>query len=229
MFSILSQRDYTWLNQDDYVNAASIIKFQCNKCGHIAHANISNILSGRACRGCSPYKKKTTLDFAQIVANTDDTDDGYELLSEYKTCKDKVTLKHRLCGRIFEMTPDGFVGGSRCPHCATSHGELEIKHYLDDKGIAYVQQYRFGDCRNIKPLPFDFYLPELNVCIEYNGQQHYCSVNYFGGEDGYARRKKNDEIKRRYCKENGISLIIIPYWEFTQIGGVINDLATEAR
>lgn len=226
MLSILSQHDYTWLNQDDYANAASIIKFQCNKCGHIAHTNISNILSGRACRGCSPYKKKTTLDFAQIAANTDD---GYELLSEYKTCKDKVTLKHRLCGRIFEMTPDGFIGGSRCPHCATSHGELEIKHCLDDKGIVYVQQYRFDDCRNIRPLPFDFYLPELNVCIEYNGQQHYRSINYFGGEDGYAYRKKNDEIKRRYCEENGISLVIIPYWDFTQIGGVINDLATEAR
>lgn len=224
--AILDSNSYTWLNQNDYVNAASIIEFRCNKCGNIAHANISSLLSGRLCRGCSPYKKKSTAEFAGIVSVTDD---GYELLSEYKTCKDKVMLRHRSCGCIFEMTPDSFVGGSRCPHCMTSHGELEIKRHLDRNGITYLQQYRFNDCRNTKPLPFDFYLPDLNICIEYNGQQHYRPVGYFGGNDGYAYRTKNDEIKRSFCEKNGISLVIIPYWEFTQIGGVIDDLAAKTR
>lgn len=226
VLSILKSNGYTWLNQEEYINASSMIEFQCDKCGHIARSNFSHIHSGRMCRGCSQYKKKTTSEFAEIVSKVDE---GYDLLSEYKTCKDKVMLRHKLCGHVFEMTPDGFIGGSRCPHCMASHGELEIKRHLDNRGVSYIQQYRFDDCRNIKPLPFDFYLPELSTCIEYNGQQHYRSVEYFGGDDGYEYRRRNDEIKRSYCDENGISLVVIPYWEFGKIGGVIDGLMSKTR
>lgn len=224
--SILKSYHYDWLNRDDYVNAGSIIEHRCLNCGHIARSNITNILNGRMCRGCSPYKKKTSEEFSAIVSVVDD---GYELLSEYKNCKEKVTLKHKACGHVFDMTPDSFIGGSRCPHCMSSHGEMEIKRCLDNAGISYIQQYRFDGCRNIKPLPFDFFLPELNACIEYNGQQHYYPVDYFGGDDGYEYRQRNDEIKRSYCIDNGISLVIIPYWEFESIGGVIDALVPKAR
>lgn len=111
----------------------------------------------------------------------------------------------------------------------TSHGELEIRRHLDSKGVHYIQQYKFSNCRNIKPLPFDFYIPELSTCIEYNGQQHYLPVDYFGGNNGYMARKKNDEIKRSFCDENGISLVIIPYWEFTEIGGVIDGIISKTK
>lgn len=226
ILTALNQKGYAWLNMQEYINAASILEVRCDKCGCVTHFNVSNAFSNRGCRGCGPYRKKTTADFAQIAL---DTDDGYELISEYKTCKDKVTLKHNVCGHTFDMTPDSFTSGSRCPHCMTSHGELEIRQHLDSKGVHYIQQYKFSNCRNIKPLPFDFYIPELNTCIEYNGQQHYLPVDYFGGNSGYMARKKNDEIKRSFCDENGISLVIIPYWEFTEIGGVIDGIISKAK
>ena len=60
-------------------------------------------------------------------------------------------------------------------------------------------------------LPFDFYLPDYNTCIEYQGEQHYRAIDYFGGEDEFLIRKKHDEIKSEYCKQHKINLIIIPY------------------
>lgn len=223
---ILEEKGYEWLNATSYINASSIIEYRCDNCGRVVHANISNIISGRECRCRSQYKKKTTNEFSEIVSSTDD---GYKLLSEYVTCKDKVLMRHNACGHIFSMTPDSFIGGSRCPHCMTSHGEVEIKRALDKAGIKYFQQYKFNDCRNKRPLPFDFYIPDANTCIEYNGQQHYTPVDYYGGASGFEYRKANDEIKRRYCLDNGISLIIIPYWEFKNIGGVIDGLITKTR
>ena len=63
----------------------------------------------------------------------------------------------------------------------------------------------------IVKLRFDFFLPEYNTLIEYQGEQHYRSVPLFGGDEGYKRRQENDRIKRDYCKSNNIKLIEIPY------------------
>ena len=60
-------------------------------------------------------------------------------------------------------------------------------------------------------LPFDFYLPDYNLCIEYDGKQHYEPVNLFGGMDGFIKRQKNDNIKNQYCLLHDIGLVRIPY------------------
>ena len=62
-------------------------------------------------------------------------------------------------------------------------------------------------------LRFDFFLPEFNICIEYNGKQHYEPIDYFGGEKTFKYTLKNDKIKIDYCKKNNILLHIIRYDE----------------
>ena len=71
-------------------------------------------------------------------------------------------------------------------------------------------------------MPFDFYLPDYNTCIEYDGELHYKAVDYFGGDDALGNTKCRDEIKTQYCKENNIKLIRIPYWEFDNIEEILN-------
>lgn len=51
----------------------------------------------------------------------------------------------------------------------------------------------------------------MNICIEYDGEQHFHSVEFFGGNDRFLKVKKNDEIKNSYCKQNGIRLIRVRY------------------
>ena len=62
-------------------------------------------------------------------------------------------------------------------------------------------------------LPFDFYLPKYNSCIEFDGIQHYEPVEHFGGQESYDYTVKHDKIKNEYCKNNGILLLRIPYYK----------------
>lgn len=113
----------------------------------------------------------------------------------------------------FQQLPANHLLGQGCPKCSSSSGETLISSYLTEMGILFEAEKRFDDCKNKKPLPFDFYIESMNVCIEYDGEQHFRVVEYFGGERGYEKRKINDSIKSEYCRNNNITLIRIRYDE----------------
>ena len=56
-------------------------------------------------------------------------------------------------------------------------------------------------------LSFDFYVPQYNTCIEYQGVQHYKPVERFGGEEQFAIQQEHDELKRKYAKNNNFDLL----------------------
>lgn len=113
----------------------------------------------------------------------------------------------------FEQTPAAHLYGQGCPYCRESKGNRLIRQFLTENNIKFEQEKRFDDCRNKKLLPFDFYLPEYNVCIEYDGEQHSTVVEVWGGEEGLKYRQHNDSIKTRYCYDKNIRLIRIQYNE----------------
>lgn len=76
-----------------------------------------------------------------------------------------------------------------------------------------IPQYTFDGCRNKKQLPFDFFLPDLNTVIEYQGKQHFEPIKYFGGDVQFEKRTINDNIKRNFCQDNNIPLLEIKYDE----------------
>ena len=117
------------------------------------------------------------------------------------------------CGRETFVTVNDLKSGNTtsCGCQKFSHGELYIMSLLEDYNIGYIPQYTFDDCKNKLKLPFDFYLPDYNLCIEYDGKQHYEPVNLFGGMDGFIKRQKNDNIKNQYCLLHDIGLVRIPY------------------
>ena len=104
-----------------------------------------------------------------------------------------------------------------CPYCTESDGERITTEFLKNNNILYKIQYKFDGCRNINPLPFDFYLPDYNVCIEYQGEQHYSEKEYnrlcrnSNRNGGFLGLLKRDQIKKDYCKNNRISLLEIKY------------------
>ncbi len=108
-----------------------------------------------------------------------------------------------------------------CKKCSISKGELLISNFLDNENIKYNQEYCFNNCKNKKQLPFDFYIKELNTCIEFDGEQHFNSVEYFGGEKKLKYIQRNDEIKNTFCKNNDIKLIRIPYTEIRNIDKIL--------
>jgi very-short-patch-repair endonuclease len=89
-----------------------------------------------------------------------------------------------------------------------SKGENKISKILDEKNVKFIREKRFKDCRDKLPLPFDFYLPEYNTCIEYDGTQHYYEIKHWN-DLNYV--KKHDKMKNDYCEEQEINLLRIKY------------------
>ena len=85
--------------------------------------------------------------------------------------------------------------------------------FLNYRNIIFTTEKRFKECKNKKTLPFDIYIENLNLCIEYDGRQHFESIEHWGGIKSLQKTKENDKIKNEYCKKRGINLIRIKYNE----------------
>lgn len=210
-----------------YINNRTKIEMKHNVCGYVYNVKPNVFLSGCRCPWCFGSVKKTTEQFKEDVYDL--VEGEYEVLGEYKNSKDKILMRHSTDECIYEykVTPNDFLRGRRCPQCKESKGEKDIKIYLDTKKINFSPQYRFDDCRNKYPLPFDFAVfnedKTLNCLIEYDGQQHYKSFIFFGGMEKLKQTQKHDQIKTQYCKDNNIKLIRIPYWDFDNIETILNE------
>lgn len=140
----------------------------------------------------------------------------------YINCNAKVNITCNKCHKQFLQTPTGHLSGKGCPYCQQSKGELVIEEYLREKNIPYIMQYRYKDCKDKYTLPFDFYLPNYNVCIEFQGAQHYKEgIKFFvlkyknlkKAEEKFRLQKKHDRIKKKYCKNNNINFLEIKHDE----------------
>jgi hypothetical protein len=130
----------------------------------------------------------------------------------------------------FKQTAHSHSSGSGCPSCKESGGERKVRLFLNKHKINYNPQHTFDECVNVMKLPFDFYLPDYNICIEYQGIQHYEPIDFFGGVVAFKSNKERDKIKREYCINNNIPLIIIKYNEdvpsiLSYNLNVVNDLS----
>lgn len=155
-------------------------------------------------------KTKTTDQFIDDSVIIHGNKYDYSLV-EYKNISIKVKIICKEHG-IFEQTPSKHINSKQgCPFCNESKGENEIKMFLQNNNILFERQKTFNNCKNIKKLKFDFYLPKYNTCIEYDGEQHFNSIKYFGGDYRLKYIKINDRIKDKFCIENNIKLIRISY------------------
>lgn len=172
-------------------------------------------------RGCQPeekIKKKTTDQFIQ-ESKLIHGDNKYDYsLVEYKDKFTKVKIIYE--GNIYSILPRYHLKYGVILN--KSKGETIIKSELISKNIEFLQQYSFSKCKSKKKLRFDFYLPKYNACIEYDGIQHHKPIDYFGGKDSYLKQLDNDNIKNRFCEENGIVLIRIPYFKMNEVGRIIS-------
>ena len=99
-------------------------------------------------------------------------------------------------------------------------GEDKIIKILQEIKCNFIHQYKFNDCKDKRCLPFDFYLPDYNLCIEFDGEQHY---NPKFGKENFKKTREHDKIKNNYCKSNNIKLLRIPYWEGNNMEKIIKD------
>lgn len=202
--------DYSKVNYDGYKNLITIIcpkhglfkqsphdhlrTIGCKKCGYETTGNkLRFTLNEFINKSNSVHENKYNYDFVQ-----------YE--DSFKKVKIKC-LKHG----IFEQTPVMHMQGQGCPYCVNSSGERKISIILNNYNIKFEIEKKFDECKNIRKLPFDFYLSDFNICIEFQGIQHYDAYHHMGGISAFQKLIKNDEIKKKFCQERNIKLIEIKH------------------
>ena len=147
---------------------------------------------------------------------------NYSLVN-FTNIKNKVKIICKEHG-IFEQNIHKHLKGQGCKFCASlSKGEDFVKNHLDEMKIEYIRQHSFDTCKYVNKLSFDFYLPEHNTCIEFDGQQHFKPIKWFGGEEGFILNVKRDECKNNWCIENNVKLLRIKYNQIDKIPSILNE------
>lgn len=142
------------------------------------------------------------------------------------------------CGNIISVSSVSLTSGKRksCG-CIISVAEEQLSRYLQQCNINYISQYKFADCKDIRPLPFDFAIfndNKLIMLLELNGEQHYypftfCKEDNTTKEENLKDRQKKDMIKQNYCKINNIPLLVIKYTQFNKMERIFDEFYTKIK
>lgn len=211
------------------VNKNYKIKIQCLSCGYTFERFTQHFIkSPHICPKCHPKMIKQTITLDEAQKRIDDVyGNGYLTILQYKGNNVKIDIKCEKCSNIFQSVPVSLWRGRvrGCPICekTKSLGECRIERYLRQNDIQFRTQERFLECKDKLCLPFDFYLPQFNICIEFQGEQHYKKTSLLWSEELI----KHDEIKRNFCYENNIKLIEIPWYDIDNIEKYLNFLKNE--
>lgn len=199
----------------DYVNSKTKVKIICSIHG-IWEQKPNHHLEGKGCRKCSGYNKLTTEQFILKSNQVHNNKYDYSCVT-YKDHYTKVDIICPIHGS-FQQGAGSHMSGVGCPNCNESKGEKEIFNFLIKNKIVFERQKTFEGCVHKYRLRFDFYLPEYNTCIEYDGEQHFLPVDKWGGEENLKLIKLRDNIKTNFCKKNNINLIrITSYKDFNKL------------
>jgi hypothetical protein len=218
--------------KEDILNSDTRVLYSCPKHG-VHETKIYTLITKHKCIDCSVEEVH--------AQKRKDVDEVYNDFKKYGGVllnkNDYIGWNHKNlkvicheCGNVFTTSYCAFMQheGQVCLSCSSiiSKGERCIKEWLENNNINFYMQFKFNDCRNINPLPFDFYLPEYNICIEYDGEGHYMpikrgSMSNLDAQELLDNIHYRDNIKTIYCSQRAIKLIRIPYWDFSNIQDIL--------
>lgn len=212
-----------------YINSNTPLKVKCKIDGHEWEARPYHLKKGRGCPICALRKasERYSKGMEKFKKEMEKINSRIEISGEYKNGRTNVHCKCLVCGHEWDAMPTNLLKGKGCPKCASSHGERAIQIWLDEHFYKYEVEYKFKDCKYIRPLPFDIYIESLNLVIEFDGQQHFTPVIWRNkgdiriAEQNLIKIYKRDIIKDQYCKEHGIRLLRIGYWQYDYINLIL--------
>lgn len=210
----------------DYTTAKIKVTLICKEHGEFKQNVSSHLLGRQGCTECLKIKKRNLYklskeDFILRAKKVYGEFHTYDK-AVYINARTKVSVTCKSHGD-FDTTPQHYLNGYGCPSCNLTKGETQISKYLISKSVNYITQKEFKGCKYKYNLRFDFYLPAYNLCIEFDGKQHFEAIDYFGGVEAFKSTKIRDKIKNDYCKANNIKLLRIPYTEINNIESILNN------
>lgn len=211
----------------------------CSKCGYGKNkewlSRIADRSSGRGCISCigrviNDENRLSTL-YPEIASEWHPNKNGNLTPENFSYGSNKKIWW--VCSNCsYEWNTDIYhrIKGTGCPKCSSSKGEEVISNFLVKHKISFQIEVPLDECKHKRQLYLDFYLPDYSIAIEYNGDHHYKPVRFSysiseeKAKENLKEQKKKDKIKEDYCKDNNIRLIIIPYWEFDNIGKILGEV-----
>lgn len=188
------------------------------ECGNEKVISIQNILNGHM-QSCGCYETESRHYRDHLV---DILGKKYGMLLALRPTNKRASNGNVVweckcnCGNVTYVNYSNLTTGHTlsCGCKKNSKREDFIASYLKSINVLFEREKRFEDCRNIQQtdmLPFDFYIPDRNIILEYDGLQHFESIDYWGGQEKFVTIQRNDKIKNDYCKRNNIILLRLPY------------------
>jgi hypothetical protein len=234
---VLNKKPFEFIRGDYFGNEEKSLYFKCDKCEQVWDTNWGIIFMGCGCPFCGNIRVgNNTLgkDRPDLVDEWNYSKNGnitpYDVRplsnkSVWWVCKKGHEWKIEISNRNGKLPRNR----TNCPVCNFSKGERKINNFLLENNIKFITQKRFLNCKNKKPLPFDFYLPEINTLVEYDGQQHFYPVRFGNiseddSIDNLVTVRKNDEIKRMFCEKERINLVRISYCDFDNIDDILKNV-----
>lgn len=225
--SLFNSKGYQLISKE-YISAKEKLKYMCPK--HESHGiqeiSYDSLKSGFGCKYCgfertADVRRLTFEQVKEIFARHD-----MDLLEQpYVNTSQKLAYicrHHPNYGIQYMSTSNAYK--EQCPHCRKSKGESKISSYLLSHNIKFESQKKYPDLLGEKQqLSYDFYLPDFNLLIEYQGEQHEKPKEVFGGEVAFSVQQEHDLKKREYAKSNNIQLLEIWYYDYKNIDNILYD------
>ena len=205
---IFPDYDYSLVS---YKSTKIPIKIVCKEHG-VFLRRASDLLVGIGCPECGGTKKLSNKEFIEKAVKIHGNRYDYSKLN-YINGRSKIEIICPLHGSFFQRAKSHLYG-SGCPKCHKSHGEKNIELFFKENKIEYEIQKKFKNCKDKRLLPYDFYLPNYNLLIEFHGLQHKIWSKYFHPNyHDWLLLKHHDWLKRKYACTNKIDLLVCWYNE----------------
>lgn len=206
---------------EEYQGVKNKILVSCKACGCEWQTTPDNLLQNGSCPNCAKIEahNRQVKSNEQFLKDLSEVNPMLTPLEPYYNDHTKILVKCNIHNYKWYVAPNKILHrNTGCPKCSIYSNEKKIVDFFDNMGYSTEPQKRFEDCCDKNPLPFDVYVRDLNLLIEYDGEGHYIPIPRGGMSKEDAEKvllltQKHDEIKTRYCQLNNIPLIRIPYWE----------------
>lgn len=200
-----SKYDYSRVK---YVNNRTKIEIICPEHGVFLQTPDKHILRKQGCPHCSGNAKRTLESFINDAQNVHGDRYDYSK-SEYNGIHTPLTIICPIHGEFLQR-PGDHIRGQGCPHCRQSKIESEVRSLLEENSIEFIQQYKYDEANGKNKL--DFFLPDKNVGIECQGEQHFKPVDFANNgkewaEELFIKNIQRDIYKNQLCKGKGIRLL----------------------
>lgn len=207
------------------------VKCQCKLDNHIWYATPDNLLHGYGCPCCgkkSTSEKRMKPEY-KFIEEMNIKHPDIDVLGKYCGRTHKILFHCKICDNKWYSAPSCLLTKySGCPKCSCSKGEKIISDYLNKNNIYNIQYKTFDGLIGVGNgnLSYDFYLPDYNLLIEYQGMQHKKPVDFSGKGNDFAikcfkKQQEHDKRKRKYAQDHNIELLEIWYYDFDNINEIL--------